>query len=211
MEFKIVKHMLLSVCFLAACGQGGGHGKKERWTQTKEPAPTTVYGERVHSLGEFPGLTTSKKDINGHPLRIRCSTCHRLIPAEEDSAKARAPKEFHKGIKLAHGENTCRTCHDPPGFETYRLGDGTQLPYAQLMKLCGQCHSGQFADYKEGLHGGMAGHWDLNKGPRDRNHCVDCHDPHRPAIPQVRPAPRPRYRFLDKAHKQENGRGTQKR
>ena len=199
MGFKFVMCVLLPTLLLTACGQGG-HGKKERWTQTKDPAPTYKYGERIHSLGEFPGVTTDRKDINGRPERIRCNTCHRLIPAKDDSGKA--PKDFHKGLKLAHGEEmTCRTCHMPPAFETFRLSNGKALPYAQVMKLCGQCHSGQLADYHKGIHGGMAGHWDLNKGPRDRNHCVDCHDPHRPAIPQVRPAPRPRYRFLDTAHK----------
>lgn len=201
MEPKIATIALLAALLLTACGQDG-HSNKERWARTKDPAPTYKYGENIHSLGEFPGLTTARKDINGKPQRIRCSTCHRLIPAQGDNAKAKAPKDFHLGIKLAHGKvNTCRTCHAAPGFETFRLSSGKTLPYAQVMELCGQCHSGQLSDYKKGMHGGMAGHWDLNKGPRDRNHCVDCHDPHRPAIPQVRPAPRPRYRFLDQAHK----------
>ena len=202
MEFKsakcIAKHMVLSVVVLTACGQGDGHGKKERWTKPRAAAPTYKYGESVHTLGEFPGVTTGRRDINSKPERIRCATCHRLIPAQGDDKKAAPPKNFHKGLKLAHGkEMSCRTCHAPPTFERFRLSGGQDLPYAQVMRLCGQCHSGQLADYHKGIHGGMAGHWDLNKGPRDRNHCVDCHDPHRPAIPRVRPAPRPRYRFLD--------------
>ena len=43
MGFKIAKRMVLSVIVLAACGQGGGHGKKERWTKPKVPAPANKY------------------------------------------------------------------------------------------------------------------------------------------------------------------------
>lgn len=198
MEFKIAMGVLSAALLLGSCGQGGGHKEHKRWLKAKEPAPTYKYGERIHSLGEFPGLTTGKKDASGNALRVRCSTCHTLLPATADGKSVKPPKKFHLGIKLAHGDGqTCRTCHVPPTFETFRLSGGGALPYARVMELCGQCHSGQLADYRKGIHGGMAGYWDLNQGPRDRNHCVDCHDPHRPAIPQVRPAPRPRYRFLD--------------
>ena len=62
------------------------------------------------------------------------------------------------------------------------------------MRLCAQCHGPQFRDYGKGAHGGMEGHWDLSRGGRTRNHCVDCHDPHVPAIRQVQPAGRARDR-----------------
>jgi formate-dependent nitrite reductase cytochrome c552 subunit len=56
------------------------------------------------------------------------------------------------------------------------------------MQLCAQCHGPQYRDYRHGAHGGMAGHWDLAKGGRVRNNCIDCHDPHSPKYPTVRPA-----------------------
>ncbi len=198
MEIKNAMVALPLVILFASCGQGGGHGEREKWTKAKGPAPTYKYSERVHSLGEFPGVTTNNRGIDGKPQRIRCSTCHKLLPEARADGEASPPKKFHLGVKLAHGkDHNCRTCHAPPDFESFRLSGGKTLPYPRLMELCGQCHSGQLADFRKGIHGGMAGHWDLNRGPRDRNHCVDCHDPHRPAIPRVRPAPRPRYRFLD--------------
>jgi hypothetical protein len=48
-------------------------------------------------------------------------------------------------------------------------------------------------------HGGMRGHWDLSRGPRERNHCVACHDPHAPAFGQFEPVPGPRDRFTGAA------------
>ena len=41
----------------------------------------------------------------------------------------------------------------------------------------------------------MNGHWDLTKGGRLRNNCVNCHDPHHPAYPLVQPVLPPRDRI----------------
>ena len=70
------------------------------------------------------------------------------------------------------------------------------LPTTEALELCAQCHGLQWTDFQHGAHGGMRGAWDLNAGPRERNHCVDCHDPHRPAFGQYRPMPPPRDRFV---------------
>ena len=53
----------------------------------------------------------------------------------------------------------------------------------------------QRRDYDHGAHGGMQGYWDLRRGPRTRNHCVECHDVHSPAFGAFRPMPAPRDRF----------------
>jgi hypothetical protein len=63
------------------------------------------------------------------------------------------------------------------------------------MTLCAQCHGPQFRDYQHGAHGGMSGFWDLSKGGRTRNNCIDCHDPHAPKYPTVTPARGPNDRF----------------
>jgi hypothetical protein len=60
------------------------------------------------------------------------------------------------------------------------------------IRLCAQCHGQQHTAYTHGAHGGMNGHWDLSRGDRLRNHCVDCHDPHAPAFPRYMPMPPPR-------------------
>jgi formate-dependent nitrite reductase cytochrome c552 subunit len=70
----------------------------------------------------------------------------------------------------------------------------------EAMRLCAQCHGPQYRDYKRGSHGGMTGHWDLSRGERTRNNCVDCHDPHAPAYPGTTPVLPPRDRYLRGAH-----------
>ncbi|MBI5610873.1 MAG: hypothetical protein HY902_18485 [Deltaproteobacteria bacterium] len=68
---------------------------------------------------------------------------------------------------------------------------------SSVIELCSQCHGPQARDYQHGAHGGMTGYWDLRRGDRFRNVCVDCHNPHVPAYPQFAPVQRPRDRFLD--------------
>ncbi len=38
----------------------------------------------------------------------------------------------------------------------------------------------------------MTGYWDLTQGPRSRNHCLACHDPHAPKYQPVMPVFPPR-------------------
>ena len=101
--------------------------------------------------------------------------------------------------------------HPLPPFEPARVGSRTgtdlaaalSLAYglfpADALRLCAQCHGPQYRDYRHGAHGGMRGHWDLSRGPRERNHCVACHDPHAPAFGQFEPVPGPRDRFTGAA------------
>ena len=42
----------------------------------------------------------------------------------------------------------------------------------------------------------MNGYWDLGRGPRIRNTCVNCHDAHVPTYQGALPMPPPRDRFL---------------
>jgi hypothetical protein len=75
------------------------------------------------------------------------------------------------------------------------MADSRPVEFTAVMTLCSQCHGPQRRDYDMGLHGGMTGHWDLAKGGRSRNTCINCHDPHAPAFPLVMPVFPPRDRI----------------
>jgi predicted CXXCH cytochrome family protein len=100
-------------------------------------------------------------------------------------------------MPLAHGMLACYSCHNPDDADALRLADGTSVAYPDVMTLCAQCHGTQARDYEHGAHGGMNGYWDLTRGPRTRNNCIDCHDPHSPEFPSMQPTFKPRDRFLD--------------
>lgn len=135
---------------------------------------------------------------------VACGTCHRTRESNGDVHSSSELDEFHQGLTYAHGEQTCISCHEPGGYDRLRLADGTSIEFSEVHTLCRQCHGTQARDYEAGVHGGWTGHWDLKSGPRMRNQCVHCHDPHAPAFPMMQPSFRSIDRFLDESnHSQE--------
>jgi nitrate/TMAO reductase-like tetraheme cytochrome c subunit len=146
-------------------------------------------------------VATGAVDAQGHPVSAACSTCHTTKSSNPELKVGMEMKTFHQGLKGRHGDLTCISCHNASeGYQSLRLADGRALPFPDVMQLCAQCHGPQYRDYQNGAHGGMLGHWDLATGGRVRANCIDCHDPHTPKYPLVRPAPGPRDRFQHPAH-----------
>lgn len=143
-----------------------------------------------------PVVRTGTSDANGNPVTVACATCHATKPANPDARLGAPLAQFHQGLVGRHGNLSCQSCHNPAdGYGSLKLADGKTVPFTEVMSLCAQCHGPQFRDYQHGAHGGMTGHWDLTRGPRARNNCVDCHDPHAPKYPTVVPASGPNDRF----------------
>jgi formate-dependent nitrite reductase cytochrome c552 subunit len=128
--------------------------------------------------------------------RVACPTCHSLRREAPLPRSTTELDEFHSGLELRHGELVCSACHVAGDPTSLHLADGRNIPMQSVMSLCGQCHGPQLRDYRHGAHGGMRGYWDLGRGPRDRNNCVDCHDPHAPQFVGGQPVLPPRDRFL---------------
>lgn len=149
----------------------------------------------IHQPKTLGALDTTLKDHADTPVGVSCTTCHGRA-GKAELLLPDAPKNFHQGLKVVHGGLSCNSCHSKDRSRLH-LADGTDLEFDQTMTLCAQCHGVQHRDYKNGSHGGMSGHWDLQRGGRQRNHCVDCHSPHQPAITPVWPVHPPKDRFLD--------------
>jgi len=163
----------------------------------RAPGAAWAYPEELHRPYAVLGTNAGVDDANGKPARIPCRVCHDRLEPKDENRYALRIGGFHAGVAIEHGDLTCRSCHEPPRFEGFRLQDGRPVAYADVMRLCAQCHGLQARDWQRGLHGGMTGHWDRDSGPRTRNHCIDCHHAHRPAIPRMVPAPLPLPRFQD--------------
>ena len=177
---------------LGACqGEGPSSGTEQAPHRSGRPERVTVEIPQV-----LRGLPIGPPDVHGDPTVAACTTCHegdagRPLPA--DAGGIAGP---HTGLRLVHGTLSCAACHHPTQRESLRLADGREIALTDARTLCSQCHGPQARDYAHGAHGGMRGYWDLERGPRTRNHCVSCHDPHAPAFGSFRPAPGPRDRFL---------------
>ncbi|MCA9584791.1 MAG: hypothetical protein KC657_05485 [Myxococcales bacterium] len=153
----------------------------------------------VHQPPSLTSVETKEIDGLGRPVRVACVTCHSTRDAGGAlPTSANELREFHVGLTVRHGTLACASCHAARagGEPMLHLATGEELRTSETMRLCAQCHGPKLREYEAGRHGGMTGHWDLSQGPRTRNHCVDCHDPHVPAFQPSVPVLRPRDRFL---------------
>lgn len=166
------------------------------------PQPPRLKQAAVHirtPLGP-PRIKTAQLDADGNAVSIRCATCHAIQTPNLSIHSAADLHKFHQGLKYQHGKLTCSSCHHAEDYDSLRGADNRRIAFTNVMELCSQCHGPQARDYAHGAHGGMTGFWDLSKGPRQRNNCIDCHDPHHPAYPMVRPVFPPNDRFPPASH-----------
>lgn len=188
--------LYLSFAAIVALGMGGA------WAaHAAGPAPATApdrtaassgavltrYAVRVRPGPETPKVLSDALNHGGAPVPVACSTCHTTRTPNLARRAGEELKEFHQGLAYVHGGQSCLSCHNAANYDTLRRADGTAVEYPRTIELCAQCHGPQYRDFKAGAHGGMTGHWDLARGPRERNTCTDCHDPHAPAYPKLRP------------------------
>ena len=161
--------------------------------------PRKLHPVTIHRPSGPPRVLLGVEGPDGKPLTAACSTCH-ATRAPNLANRAADLDEFHQGLQFVHGDSSCYSCHDERDYDALKLADGRRVEYAEVMTLCSQCHGPQANDYAHGAHGGMTGYWDLTRGPRERNNCVDCHDPHAPKFPAMVPTFKPKDRFLDPPH-----------
>lgn len=173
--------LLLSL--LAGCAGGFADPERRQGPEVSGPAGGVV---EIHQPSTLGVVDTPLRDVHGVPVGVACATCHGPDADGAVLADARGnPEAMHGSVELVHGTLTCGSCHDPDDRRFLRLADGQRLELEEAMDLCGQCHGVQLRDYRHGSHGGMTGHWDLRRGDRSRNHCLDCHGAHDPAYPQL--------------------------
>lgn len=159
-------------------------------------------GEKVHATvvripEKLSSVEAQDATDGAQKMRVTCVVCHSLREDQPLPIDESALNEFHVGLSFVHGDLACASCHTPGIQDTLHLATGQEIPMLQAIRLCAQCHGSQWRDYQRGAHGGMLGYWDLSRGSRTKNHCVDCHDPHAPKFIGGRPVLAPRDRFLE--------------
>jgi hypothetical protein len=185
--------LIVLVTAAAGCSKVASDDHASPVIKTK---PTTVasahHPVHIRTPQGAPVVASGLRDQAGEAITVSCQHCHTTRPPNQESRATADLDEFHQGLQLNHGQQACVACHDPRGgYGNLRLADGKAVEFAEVMTLCAQCHGPQYRDYQHGSHGGMNGYWDLSRGPRQRNNCIDCHDPHAPQFPRVQPAPGP--------------------
>jgi hypothetical protein len=170
----------------------GGCGEQASAAGATAAAGATPVAGELHPIEyvvprESPRVATAQQGVV-----LRCSSCHSVKPPNPAARRGDDLVHFHQGLRTAHGELTCLSCHDSRDYDRLRQADLTPVAFPDVMTLCRQCHGPQARDYDHGSHGGMTGYWDRSRGKRVRNACTVCHDPHAPAFVGMMPAPGPR-------------------
>jgi len=158
------------------------------------------YAVTIQQPDDPPRLDTGLVGPDGEPITVSCQTCHATKAPNTTLRNGEALADFHQGLHFDHGRQACASCHNANNYDELHLANGDSLPFAEVKTLCGQCHGPQARDYDHGAHGGMSGHWDLTRGPRLRNTCTQCHDPHAPKFQPMIPAAPPADRFAPRLH-----------
>lgn len=196
---------LIASCFYFFFGQaarpGHTHAKPTVDSPVKTESRSTnnrLFPVKIIKPAGPPVCYTGQTDSNGQPVTVSCSTCHATRKPNFENKVVEDLDEFHGSLKVVHGTLSCLSCHHAEDYDALKLADGSRIEFSEVMTLCAQCHGQQKKDYDHGAHGGMSGYWDLTRGPRTKNNCVDCHAPHSPQFPKMQPTFKPRDRFLEK-------------
>lgn len=192
--------LLVSLLTLGCSGDARPNETAE-WT----PADSSdvLHETRIVAPPGTGTLKTAAKEVSGNPVGIACVTCHgqggdtseslaeRAI-ASKDARKPTGERIMHTELQFVHGELQCSSCHEADSPNLLHSSDGQTFALEESMRLCSQCHGLIRKAYDNGAHGGMRGYWDLQRGPRERNTCIACHNPHNPAHPQIIPVAGPK-------------------
>ena len=202
-EFRRIGCALIAATATVICGWVGFFSltvlsAEETVGRTESVANRTNAAVHPVTLKGYEGprkISTGITNLHGQAVMASCSSCHATTRPNIETRTSADLDQFHQGLRYLHGNLTCLSCHNATNYDTLRLADSRAVQFGDVMTLCSQCHGPQRRDYDMGLHGGMNGHWDLSKGGRTRNICVNCHDPHAPAFPLVMPVFPPRDRI----------------
>jgi hypothetical protein len=145
-------------------------------------------------LDKTPPRATKGLDLVKSGWTYNCMECHKLFPARWHYGGDERPFNEHKDIKLQHGENRfCLNCHHPTNRNAFVDYDGAEIAQADVVLLCAKCHGTTYRDWEAGVHGRQNGYWHTALGEKTKLRCIQCHDPHQPKFPAMKPLPPLRY------------------
>lgn len=190
MNRKQYVYILVYTCLFAlfACKQE--NGEYHNLNDKIEGESKNYHGTSLSSETYIGDIKTIKITEGEHTFLIperksqiqsfECIECH-TKPIDELKSND-AKKKAHWDISLAHADGevmNCITCHNGEDMNNLNTLTGVNVDFNSSYKLCSQCHSSQFEDWKGGAHGKRIGGW---APPRASFTCVNCHNPHDPSF-----------------------------
>lgn len=170
---------------LSSCKKEGEyHSITEKIEAEQKPYHGTLSSEELLADTDLIKITEGAHTFliperKGQIKSFACIECHsKPLPQMKNGIGQKA----HWDIQLNHagiGTMNCATCHNGEDMNNLHTLTGQQVDFNLSYKLCAQCHSSQFEDWKGGAHGKKVAGW---APPRASMTCVNCHNPHNPGF-----------------------------
>lgn len=170
---------------LSSCKKEGEyHSITEKIEAEQKPYHGTLSSEELLADTDLIKITEGTHTFliperKGQIKSFACIECHsKPLPQMKNGIGQKA----HWDIQLNHagiGTMNCATCHNGEDMNNLHTLTGQQVDFNLSYKLCAQCHSSQFEDWKGGAHGKKVAGW---APPRASMTCVNCHNPHNPGF-----------------------------
>ena len=133
-----------------------------------------------------------------------CSSCHEKDLVSEPK-KSHLPFGAHEDMYFTHGLNLrCLNCHHKDYPDAFTDHDGSVISKDEPVLLCRKCHGVTYRDWKVGIHGRINGFWSEALGPQKQLACDQCHNPHHPKFPALKPMPPPVHPTLQADDKESH-------
>jgi len=145
----------------------------QRAARHPAPVPFTV-GARLEKLYFYP-----------------CADCHAYMDPDDNLRELDVEKGHPSKLEHGGGLIWCFSCHDSPDYGKLRNLLAEPIDFDSGYQVCGGCHSQKYLDWTHGAHGKRVANW---HGDRRLYSCMECHNPHQPAILPRAPEPPPPIR-----------------
>lgn len=164
--------LMIAMLCLATHGLAESNGAPVR----DEPSAQASFsvGERLDKLYFYP-----------------CADCHAFMDPNTEVRELDVEEGHPAKIEHGDGQIWCLSCHGSADYGQLRNLLAEPVDFDQGFRVCSGCHSQKFRDWTYGGHGKRAANW---RGERTLYSCVECHNPHEPAIQPRAPKPPPPIR-----------------
>lgn len=176
--------LTLVVSFISCKGEEEYYSITDKIDAKQTPYHGKISSEELLNGTELISITEGEHTFliperKGQIKSYACIECHSRPVAQ---MKESDMKKAHWDIKIKHASletMNCATCHNGENMNELNSLTGTAIDLNLSHKLCMQCHSSQFEDWKGGAHGKKVAGW---APPRASMTCVNCHNPHSPGF-----------------------------
>ena len=176
--------ILLGVSLFSCKEEGEYHSIIDKIEGEQKPYHGSLTSEGLLAGSELIKITEGEHTFliperKGQIKSFACIECHSKPVAQMKNLDG---QKAHWDIKLNHATSetmNCATCHNGEDMNNLNTLTSQNVDFNLSYKLCAQCHSGQFEDWKGGTHGKKVAGW---APPRASMTCVNCHNPHNPGF-----------------------------